>query len=207
MMERLAAQNGPTDGKILRPSDGKAVSRVDFVRCAGSRDENHLPYCSYICCLASIKQSSYIREQYPDAIVTIFYIDIRTPGRYERVYLKAQKDEKIRFIKGKVADIKEDPDTKNLTVTAEDTLTNRKIHEEADLVVLATGMVPNTQQFKVPTDIKYDTDGFIASDTGVDGMYAAGCALKPLDVYSSVQNSTAAALRAIQSSVRRQISG
>jgi len=199
MMERLAAQNGPTNGKIVRPSDGKEVSKVVFVQCAGSRDENHLPYCSYVCCLASIKQASYVREQYPDALVTIFYIDIRTPGRYEKVYLKAQKDEKIRFIKGKVADIKEDPETKNLTVTAEDTLSNQKLHEEADLVVLATGMAPNTRNSKVPADIAYDTDGFIASNTGAGGMYASGCALKPLDVFSSVQYSTAAALKAIQS--------
>ncbi|MEW6002177.1 MAG: CoB--CoM heterodisulfide reductase iron-sulfur subunit A family protein [Nitrospirota bacterium] len=203
MMERLAAQNGPTNGKILRPSDGKEVSKVAFVQCAGSRDENHLPYCSYICCLASIKQASYIREQYPDAQVKIFYIDIRTPGRYERVYLKAQKDEKIKFIKGKVAKIEEDPATKDLTVIAEDALNAQKIHEKADLVVLATGMAPTTQGWKIPANTSYDTDGFIISDTGISGMYPVGCALKPLDVYSSVQNSTAAALKAIQSLVRR----
>jgi len=203
MMERLAAPNGPTNGKILRPSDGKEVSQVAFVQCAGSRDENHLPFCSYICCLASIKQASYIREQYPDATVTIFYIDIRTPGRYERVYLKAQKDEKIRFVKGKVAKIEEDPATKDLTVVAEDALTARKIHEKADLVVLATGMAPASREWKAPANVSYDEDGFILSDTGTAGMYAAGCATKPLDVYSIVQDSTAAALRAIQSLVRR----
>lgn len=203
IMERLASQNGPTKGKILRPSDGKEVSKVAFVQCAGSRDENHLPYCSYVCCLASIKQASYIREQYPDAQVNIFYIDIRTPGRYERVYLKAQKDEKIKFIKGKVAKIEEDPATKDLTVTAEDTLTARKISEKVNLVVLATGMAPNTQQWKIPANVSCDTDGFITSSPEIGGMYAAGCALKPIDVYSSVQTSTAAALKAIQSLVRR----
>ena len=203
MLERLAAQNGPTNGKILRPSDGKEVSRVAFVQCAGSRDENHLPYCSYVCCLASLKQASYIREQYPDAQVNIFYIDIRTPGRYERVYLKAQKDEKIKFIKGKVAKIEEDPATKDLTVVAEDILSAQKIHEKFDLVVLATGMAPSTQEWKIPANVSYDVDGFIISSPEIGGMYAAGCALKPLDVYSSVQGSTAAALKAIQSLVRR----
>jgi quinone-modifying oxidoreductase subunit QmoA len=201
MMERIAASNGPTNGKILRPSDGKEVSTVAFVQCAGSRDENHLPYCSYICCLASIKQATYIREQYPEAQVKIFYIDIRTPGRYERVYLNAQKDEKIKFIKGKVAKIEEDPSTKDLTVVAEDALTAKKIYEKVNLVVLATGMAPTTQQWKIPADIPYDSDTFITSNTG--GIYAAGCASKPLDVYSSVQSSTAAALKAIQSLVRR----
>jgi len=202
MMERLASQNGPTKGKILRPSDGKEVSKVAFVQCAGSRDENHLPYCSYICCLASIKQAFYIREQYPDAQVTIYYIDIRTPGRYEKAYLKAQKDEKIAFIKGKVAKIEQDPQIKDLTVVAEDALTLKKIYERVDMVVLATGMAPSTLKSKIPANIAYDENGFIPPNTGVAGMYGIGCSKKPLDVYSSVQDATAAALKAIQSLIR-----
>ena len=75
MMERLAAPNGPTKGKIIRPSDNKEPESIAFVQCAGSRDENYLPYCSYICCMASLKQTTYIRERYPDAKVYIFYID------------------------------------------------------------------------------------------------------------------------------------
>ncbi|MEW6410746.1 MAG: CoB--CoM heterodisulfide reductase iron-sulfur subunit A family protein [Nitrospirota bacterium] len=201
MMERLAAHNGPTNGKILRPSDGKEISKVAFVQCAGSRDENHLPYCSYICCLASMKQATYIREQYPEAEVFIFYIDIRAPGRYEKFYKKVQSDEKIKFIKGKVAQIEEDPATKDLTVVAEDAIAGKKIHEKVELVVLATGIVPSTQERKIPANISYDTDGFITSSNGIGGMYAAGCALKPFDVYSSVQDSVAAALKAIQSLV------
>lgn len=203
MMERLASRNGPTEGKILRPSDGKEPSRIAFVQCAGSRDENHLPYCSYVCCLASMKQATYIREQYPEAEILVFYIDIRAPARAERVYLKALKDEKIKFIKGKVAKIEEDGGTKDLTVVAEDTQTMQKIQEKVNLVVLATGMAPNTKEWKAPAEISCDTDGFILSNTGVAGMYAAGCSLKPIDVYSSVQTATAAALKTIQSLVRR----
>ncbi len=203
MFERLASHTGPTGGKILRPSDGKEILRIAFVQCAGSRDENHLPYCSYICCLASMKQATYIREQYPEAEVFIFYIDIRAPGRYEKFYKKVQQDEKIRFIKGKVAKIEEDPQTKTLTVVAEDTLAGEKIHEKMELVVLATGMSPTTRESKIPANVNYDEDGFIVSSTNGNGMYATGCAGKPLDVYSSVQESTAAALRAIQSLVRR----
>ena len=87
ILERYASPNGPTKGKIIRPSDGKAPESVAFVQCAGSRDENHLPYCSYICCMASLKHATYIREQYPDAKIYIFYIDLRTPGlRYEKFY-------------------------------------------------------------------------------------------------------------------------
>jgi quinone-modifying oxidoreductase subunit QmoA len=106
MMERLASQSGPTKGKIVRPSDDKAPESVAFVQCAGSRDENHLPYCSYICCMASLKQATYVREQYPDAKIYIFYIDIRSPGdRYEKFYNKIKEDENVFLIKGKVAEV------------------------------------------------------------------------------------------------------
>ena len=81
MMERLAAPNGPTKGKIVRPGDSKEPESVAFVQCAGSRDENHLPYCSYICCMASLKQATYVRERYPEARIYIFYIDLRAPGQ------------------------------------------------------------------------------------------------------------------------------
>ena len=81
MLERLAATDGPTGGKLLRPSDGKAPKSVAFVQCAGSRDQNHLPYCSAVCCLASLKQTTYVRKLYPEAKITIFYIDVRTPGQ------------------------------------------------------------------------------------------------------------------------------
>lgn len=203
MMERLANMTGPTKGKILRPSDGKEVKKIAFVQCAGSRDENHLAYCSFICCLASMKQATYMREQYPESEVIIFYIDIRAPGRNEKFYKKVQKDEKIRFIKGKVAQIEEDPQTKELTVIAEDAVAGKKIHEKVEMVVLATGMSPVTRDAKIPAGVSYDEDGFIISGSNSEGMYAAGCARKPLDVYSSVQDSTAAALKAIQSLVRR----
>lgn len=203
MMERLASKNGPTEGKIVRPSDGKEVKKIAFVQCAGSRDENHLAYCSFICCLASMKQATYMREQYPESEVIIFYIDIRAPGRNEKFYKKVQKDEKIKFIKGKVAQIEEDPQTKELTVIAEDAVAGKKIHEKVEMVVLATGMSPVTRETKVPAEVSYDEDGFIISSPNGGGVYASGCARKPFDVYSSVQDSTAAALKAIQSLVRR----
>ena len=119
MMERLASPNGPTRGKILRPSDNKEPQSVAFVQCAGSRDENHLPYCSYICCMASLKQATYVRERYPDAKVYIFYIDLRAPGyRYERFYQTIKEDENIFLIKGKVAEVSEDASTNHVTVVA-----------------------------------------------------------------------------------------
>lgn len=204
MMERYAAPNGPTKGKILRPSDNKAPESIAFVQCAGSRDENHLPYCSYICCMASLKQATYIREQYPDAKIYIFYIDIRSPGlRYERFYKKIKEDKNVFFIKGKVAEVTEDTQTRNITVVAENAVTGEKIRQTVDMVVLATGMQPTTATSKLPADVKYTQEGFILSDMIKGGMFAAGCASKPADVVSSNQNATGMALKAIQTLVRR----
>jgi quinone-modifying oxidoreductase subunit QmoA len=204
MMERLAAPNGPTQGKIMRPSDDKPPQSIAFVQCAGSRDENYLPYCSYICCMASLKQATYVRERYPEAKIYVFYIDIRTPGyRYERFYEKIKEDENIFLIKGKVAEVSEDPGTKNITVVAENAVTGEKIHQTVDMVVLATGMQPTTATAKLPADLKYNADGFILNDFDKGGMFAAGCANKPADVVSSNQNATGMALKAIQTLVNR----
>ena len=204
MMERLAAPNGPTGGKITRPSDGKAPASVAFVQCAGSRDENYLPYCSYICCMASLKQVTYLRAQYPDAKIYIFYIDLRAPGyRYERFYETIKKDPNVVFVKGKVAAVAEDPITANITVTAENAVTGAKVQQAVEMVVLATGMQPTAAVQKLPGAVRTTPDGFILNDFAAGGMFAAGCANKPADVVSSNQNATGMALKAIQTLVRR----
>ena len=204
MMERLAAPNGPTKGKIVRPSDDKEPVSIAFVQCAGSRDENYLPYCSYICCMASLKQATYLRERYPEAKIYVFYIDLRTPGyRYERFYENIKEDKNIFLVKGKVAEVSEDPTSKNITVVAENAVTGEKIHQEVDMVVLATGMQPTAATAKLPADLKYNEDGFILNDYEAGGMFGAGCANKPADVVSSNQNATGMALKAIQTLVNR----
>ncbi len=201
MMERYASENGPTEGKILRPSDGGEVTKIGFVQCAGSRDENHLPYCSSICCLASMKQATYVREQYPDAEVHMFYIDVRAPGRMEDFYTKVQADEKFSFHRGKVAKITEGSNN-NVILEAENTLTGEITRTEVDLAVLATGMVPNTAQEPPPLDTALDEFGFIAPD-GTGGVIGAGVAMRPVDVVSSVQDATGAALKALTAGARR----
>lgn len=204
MMERLAAPNGPTQGQITRPSDGKAPASIAFVQCAGSRDENYLPYCSYICCMASLKQATYIRAQYPEAKIYIFYIDLRAPGyRYEKFYEAIKKDPNVFFIKGKVAEVSEDKASGNITVTAENAVTGAKIQQAVEMVVLATGMQPTAAVNKLPAAVKTTPDGFILNDYAAGGMFAAGCANKPADVVSSNQNATGMALKAIQTLVRR----
>jgi quinone-modifying oxidoreductase subunit QmoA len=204
MMERLASPSGPTKGQILRPSDDKAPESVAFVQCAGSRDENHLPYCSYICCMASLKQATYVRERYPDAKIYIFYIDLRAPGqRYEKFYQTIKEDENVFFIKGKVAEVAEDPESKAVTVIAENAVTGEKTKQTVDLVVLATGMQPTAANTKLPADLKFTADGFIINDFEKGGMFGAGSANKPADVVSSNQNATGMALKAIQTLARK----
>jgi quinone-modifying oxidoreductase subunit QmoA len=201
-MERYASDNGPTQGKIVRPSDGKEITRVGFVQCAGSRDENHLPYCSAVCCLASMKQATYIRERYPDAEIHMFYIDVRSPGRLEDFYTRVQQDEKFFFHRGKVGKITERPDTRNVVLEAENTLTGEITRLEVDLAVLATGMVPNTVEDRPPLDTPVDDYGFIIQD-GPSGVIGAGVAARPLDVASCIQDATGAALKAITAGTRR----
>lgn len=202
MLERLAAVNGPTKGKIVRPSDGKEVKNIAFVQCAGSRDANHIHACSMVCCMASLKQLTYVKEQYPDANIVVYYIDIRARGRHEDFYNKVKEEVGATFIKGKAGEIKEDPATHDLIVIAEDQLNQVLTEERYDMVVLATGMQPSTALEKVPANLDYDEDGFLLPNV-TPGIYGAGCVCKPADVAVAVQEGTAAALRAIQS-VRRQ---
>jgi quinone-modifying oxidoreductase subunit QmoB len=136
-LEEMAAA-----GKIARPSDGKQPKSVAFVQCAGSRDQSHLPYCSAHCCMTSLKQAHYLRETDKDARAYIIYKDMRTPGLFEEFYRHAQDDEGVFLTKGDVTSVTQ----KNgkVIVAADNTLLGEKIELEADLVVLATGLVPST---------------------------------------------------------------
>jgi quinone-modifying oxidoreductase subunit QmoA len=149
--------------------------------------------------MASLKQARYVRENNGDSKVTIFYIDIRTVGRNEKFYYDMLEDPGISFVKGKVAEIHEDPATQNLILDAEDTMAKRILHEGFDMVVLATGMAPNTEHVSIPFDLKYDAYGFVEGSTGMDGVYAAGCVRHPCDVSKAVKEAMAASIKAIQS--------
>lgn len=195
-LERLAADNGPTGGKIKRPGDGAEISSIAFVQCAGSRDVNHLGHCSSVCCLASLKQATYVREQFPEADISMFYIDVRALGRNEDFYQKVAGETKLTLVKGKVAKITE-AQGGDLKIEAEDTLTGKKTSAVVNMVVLATGMQPNAQP-AIP-GAAHDEFGFLVSDPDATGVVAAGCAGKPVEVAQCVQDATGAALKAIQS--------
>ena len=200
MLERMAAPNGPTKGSIVRPGDSKPVTSIAFVQCAGSRDENHLEYCSHVCCMATFKQMTYVRKQYPEAKMYVFYIDLRTPGKYEKFREALMADKNAFFIKGKVAQINPEADG-GVTVVAENALTGDKVYQKVDMAVLATGMQPSLAVQGAPVALNLDGSGFVISDND-KAMFAAGCAKKAADVVTTTQSSTAAALKAIQVSRR-----
>ena len=199
-MERLASHSGPTEGKILRPSNGEPPAKVAFVQCAGSRDVNHLGYCSGVCCLASLKQALYVHDQLPEAEVTMYYIDRRTPGRNEDFLLKVAETEGVRLVKGKVGKVEQTNGA--ITLRVEDVEAEKVIQAEADLVVLATGMVPNVVEDDMALLTRKDDDGFVLDDTDA-GITVAGVARRPEDVASSVRDATGAAARAVVAAARR----
>jgi len=200
-------------GSFARPSDGANARSVAFIQCAGSRDPNHLKYCSTVCCMTSLKQAKYIRDANPDAKVYILYRDMRTPGQYENYYKQVQQDEGIFLTKGDVTSVQEDAD-QGLRIGVEHTLLGENIEIKADLVVLATGMVPVTADEPIvnlayrqgpafrDNDIfdQYADSNYICFpyETQRTGIYAAGAIRRSMTMEESVEDATGAALKAIQ---------
>ncbi len=205
--ERLADPQGPTGGRLLRPSEGREARNIAFIQCAGSRDENHLRHCSRICCMASLKQTRYVREACGDAgRSTIYYIDIRAIDRFEDFYQSVRQDPAVTFVKSKVARIEEDGASGDLILHGVDTEGYHRYATTHDLVVLAVGMEPSVPADRLPQGVTVDASGFLATASGdAAGLIGAGCATNALDVNRAVQSATGAALRAIQ--VLHQIAG
>jgi len=139
-------------GEIKRPSDGKPIDSIAFIQCAGSRDQDHLPYCSAVCCRVSLKQAIYVREKYPDAKIYIIYKDVRSPAQFELFYQYAQTDDNIFLTKGEIAGVKKVDD--GIEIDVEETLLGEDITVRADMLVLAAGMVPTTkvEDEEIPTE-------------------------------------------------------
>ncbi len=204
--ERLLSASGPTGGEVKRPSDGKVPKRVVFIQCAGSRDkENHLEYCSKICCMYTAKHAILYKHRVHDGEPIIFYIDVRTPGKgFEEFYNRAT-DEGALYIRGKVSKVY--PENGKLIVLGADTLVGKKIEIEADLVVLAIGMVPTrgNEEFVRKLKIQCDANAFLTEahpklrpvETNTLGIYIAGAAHGPKDIPETVAQASGAASKAI----------
>ena len=191
--EKLLAASVRNNRKLCRPSDGALPGRIAFVQCAGSRDVKHLPYCSAVCCSASVKHVLTLAEVYPGIRTEIFYIDLRLTGRNEKLLKKAENYPGITFTKGKVGRISRGDHGSGPVLEVEDVLAGTKRTESFDMVVLATGLVPNPALPVLQTN-EY---GFYRKDQ-IPGIYAAATCKRPMDVSSSVKDATATALKAMQ---------
>ncbi len=204
--ERMMDPFGPTAGRLVRPSDGKEAKNVAFIQCAGSRDRNHLKHCSRICCMASLKQSTYVNEKFGDqAQSTIYYIDIRAIDRLEDFYQKVRANPTVKFVKSKVANVTEDRATGDVILHGVDTEGYHRYDNRHDLCVLAVGMEPSVDAHSIAAGVHADVSGFIDAGMANGAIFGAGCATNALDVNRAVQSATAASLRAIQ--VINKVSG
>ncbi len=148
------SENGKSESfTVKRKSNGNAVKSIAFIQCAGSRDENHLPYCSTVCCMSSLKEAALIRKNNPDTNVYIIYKDIRTPGEYENFYRKMQDDEGIFMVKGVVSDVSYDKGNNIIDLKVKDTLFGGDIDLNVEMLVLASGMVPNSGDVEYSQDV------------------------------------------------------
>ena len=195
-MERRSALNGPSKGSILCQSSDKPPQKIAFVQCAGSRDENNLPYCSGVCCSASLKQALHAVEVLKNVEVSIHYIDIRVSGRNEDFLKKVEDHPRIKLIKGKVVGVDPGSNGAEIKLTAEHINSGTKQTTTADIVVLAMGLIPS----KSPVaDILPESRSYIKPTNLPEKTYMAGCAIQPMDVSTSTKSATGAVIQAISS--------
>jgi heterodisulfide reductase subunit A len=204
--ERLLSASGPTAGDVRRISDGTVPKRVVFIQCAGSRDkENHLEYCSKICCMYTAKHALLYKHRVHEGEPIIFYIDVRTAGKgYEEFYNRVT-DEGALYIRGKVSKVYQD--NGRIIVLGADTLTGKQVEVEADMVVLAMGIVPKRGSEEVVRRLKIQCDAHewlteahpklrpVESNTA--GIFLAGAAQGPKDIPEVVAQASGAASKAI----------
>jgi heterodisulfide reductase subunit A len=205
--ERLCSASGPTQGKILRPSDHREAKEVVFIQCVGSRDpEQHCAYCSKICCMYTAKHAKLFKHHVPDGQAYIFYIDIRSGGKnYEEFVQKATEDDGIIYLRGRVSRLFEQGD--KIRVWGVDTLTSKEIEIDADMVVLAMAMKPSEGSDKIAKVLKASTDkdGFLSEahpklkpvESVTAGLFFAGAAQAPKDIPETVAQASGAAAKAM----------
>jgi len=205
--ERLIDSGGPLQGHFARLTDGKVPKRIGFIQCVGSRTERRgNPYCSNICCMNTVKDSLLLRDHYPDIDITVFYLDIRAVGKgFEDLY-KRSKDAGVRYVRGLPGEVKEDPVTRNLLVTVENTTAGRLEEHELDILVLSVGLEPreDSKTIQQILSLSRTSDGFFLEshpklkpvDAPTRGVFLAGCAEGPKDIKESVTQASAAAARA-----------
>ncbi len=201
--ERMLSLEGPTQGKIVRPSDGKVPKEMVFIQCVASRDpDRYMPYCSRICCMYTAKQATAYKEQVPDGQPYIFYMDIRSDGKgYEEFLQKATEEKGLLYLRGRVSRVFQDDG--KVKVLGVDTLTGRMVEVSADLVVLATAIIPREGVKNLAAKLRATVDrhGFLTEahiklypvESSTKGIYLAGCGQSPKDISDTVSQASATA--------------
>jgi len=202
--ERLSSASGPTAGKVAL--DGREPQDVVFIHCVGSRDSHTgVPYCSRICCMYTAKHAHLVRDKLPDARITVFYMDVRAFGKgYEEFYDRV-KHERVLYRRGEPSEVYQRGD--RLVVRAEDTILRRTVEVEADMVVLATAVVPRADTSEVADllSLACSPDGFFQEahpkigpvDSGRPAVFLAGCCQAPKDIPDTVAQAKGAAASAL----------
>ena len=205
--ERILSATGPTGGKVVRPSDRKVPKEIVFVQCAGSRNPEHgVPYCSKICCMYTAKHAILYKHRVPDGQVYIFYMDIRAGGKgYEEFVNRAMEEDDTVYIRGRVSKVF--PKNGDVMVWGVDTLTGRKVEIRADLVVLASAIIPSaaSRQVAQMLGVGVDEFGFYSSEnaemtpieSGVPGIFLAGTGLGPQDIPETVAQASGASAKVL----------
>ena len=209
--ERLCNASGPTNGHLLRPSDGKEPKNIVFVQCVGSRcsadsTKGH-EYCSKICCMYTAKHAILTRDHYPDTNITVFYIDVRTPGKnFDEFYRRAVEQYGVHYIKGQVGKVTPLSDG-TLDVQGSDLILNKQVHIKADMVVLAASIEADKTARPLATMLTTSMDNndfFLEAhaklrpvESPTAGIFLAGCCQGPKDIPETVAQSSGAAAKAI----------
>ena len=208
VIDTLAFESMLTPGdEIRRPSDGQVPKEVVFVQCAGSRDPEHgVPYCSKICCMVVAKQATMYAQRVPDGQAYVFYTDIRSAGRgYEEYVDEAMREHGVLYVRGKVSKLF--PEDGKVMVWGVDTLSGQPLEVAADLVVLATPMMPSAGTAELAQRLRAatDADGFFAEahpklrpvESLTAGIYLAGAAQGPKDIPEAVTQASGAAAKVL----------
>jgi len=206
-LERMLAFDGPTKGRVKRPSDSVEPHSILMAQCAGARDEHANAYCSRVCCMTALKNARKIKTLNRDVDVGICYMDLRSFGKGHEEYYRETQMSGVTFLRGRVSEILEDAKTRNLTVRMENTLLSEPLELKVELVVLATPMIPSsgTDELAKRLGIDVGSDNFLKEfhpklrpvDTKVPGIFIAGAAQGPKDLRDSISQALAASSKAL----------
>ncbi|MEW6070522.1 MAG: FAD-dependent oxidoreductase, partial [Candidatus Thermoplasmatota archaeon] len=204
--ERLLSASGPTEGKVLRPSDLKKPKKIAFIQCVGSRSEQlGYPYCSRVCCMYATKEASITKDSYPDTEIYIFYMDLRAYGKDFQQYYKRAQDMGIKYIRGRPSSVYE-ISNKNICIRYKDTYTDKIEELEVELLVLCSAIAPTIENKALAKilGIELDENSFFKQKellldpvaSTKEGIYLAGCTQAPKDIPDTVAQASAASAKA-----------